>query len=556
MTEPWWRSAVVYQIYPRSFADSNGDGIGDLRGIIDHLDYLEHLGVDVVWLSPIYASPQQDNGYDISDYRRVDPVFGSEQDLDDLIGQLHSRGMRLIMDLVVNHTSSEHEWFRRSRTSRDDPQRDWYIWRPPRPGFVGGEPGAEPNDWTSAFSGPAWTWDAATGEYYLHLFSSGQPDLNWDNPEVRHAVHDMMRWWLRRGIDGFRMDVINFISKDPDALTRDGTVFTGDGPHLHSYLQELRREVFDAVEGGWFTVGEMPGATLAQAQLVTAAERRELDMIFQFEHVQLDHDGSKWQSRPLRWIDLKSSLATWQDGLAERGWNSLYFENHDQPRSVSRWATDGELRERAAKTLATILHLQRGTPFVYQGQELGMTNTILNSRDDLRDIEAVRRYDELAEAGASAEEAMAQIRPMCRDHARTPMQWTAAEGAGFSAPEVEPWLGVNPNHRQINAADQVSRPDSVFGHYQRLIRLRHEHDMVRRGTFHLLEPDHEQLFCFTRTLGEARWLVVANVSDRPAELTAGLRNLVREGCEVVLGTDDQAGRSTTLRPWESFVVAL
>ncbi|MBN9105839.1 MAG: alpha-glucosidase [Propionibacteriaceae bacterium] len=557
MAEPWWQSAVVYQIYPRSFADSNGDGIGDLRGVLDHLDYLQHLGVDVVWLSPIYASPQQDNGYDISDYRRVDPIFGSEDDLDDLIAGLHGRGMRLVMDLVVNHTSSEHEWFQRSRSSRDDPLRDWYLWRPPRPGRVGGTPGAEPNDWTSAFSGPAWTWDEATGEYYLHLFSSGQPDLNWDNPEVRGAVHEMMRWWLRRGIDGFRMDVINFISKDPLALTTDGTPFSGDGPRLHDYLQELRREVFDAVDGAWFTVGEMPGATLTQAQLATAPERRELDMIFQFEHVQLDHNGSKWQPHPVRWADLTRSLAAWQDGLAERGWNSLYFENHDQPRSVSRWASDGELRERAAKTLATILHLQRGTPFIYQGQELGMTNTALASRDDLRDIEAVRHYDELVAAGTPAEEAMSLIRPMCRDHARTPMQWTADDGAGFCIPGVVPWLGINPNHRELNAADQVSRPDSVFGHYRRLIQLRHEHAVVRSGAFHLLEADHEQLFCFTRTLGEECWLVMANVSDRPAELTAGVRDLVREGFEPILGTEGPAaGTPTVLQPWESLVVAL
>ncbi len=370
MPEPtqWWRSAVVYQIYPRSFADSDGDGIGDLGGIEARLDYLAELGVDVLWLSPVYPSPQDDNGYDIADYRDIDPVFGTLESFDALLAAVHERGMKLVMDLVVNHTSDEHPWFEESRSSRDNPKRDWYWWR------------QKPNNWTSAFSGSAWDLDEATGEYYLHLFSRKQPDLNWENPEVREAVYEMMRWWLDRGVDGFRMDVINFISKpeglpdgSPDSrwpIGRDAYIC---GPRIHEFLQEMHREVFEGRDG-LLNVGEMPGVTVDEAVLFTDPERREIDMVFQFEHVNIDQSGSKWNWHPLALRDLKHTLGRWQEGLEKTGWNSLYWNNHDQPRIVSRWGDDGEHRVRAAKLLGTVLHLHRGTPYVYQGEELGMTN--------------------------------------------------------------------------------------------------------------------------------------------------------------------------------------
>jgi oligo-1,6-glucosidase len=390
--EDWWRRAVVYQVYPRSFADSDGDGIGDVRGVIEHLDHLSALGVDVLWLSPIYPSPQDDNGYDISDYEDVDPLFGSLADLDELIARLHERGMKLVMDLVVNHTSDEHPWFVESRRDPASPKRDWYWWRPPRPGHTGGEPGAEPTNWRSFFSGPAWEYDQASGEYYLHLFSRKQPDLNWENPEVRRAVHDMMRRWVDRGVDGFRMDVINLISKAvatdgslPDGPATagtalgDGSAFYVNGPRVHEFLHEMHLEVLAGQN--LITVGETPGATVTDGIAYSDPERREVNMVFTFEHVNLDQvpGGSKWDLAPLRLTDLKANLTAWQEGLGERGWNSLYWDNHDQPRVVSRFGDDGTHRVASAKTLATVLHLLRGTPYVYQGEELGMTNAHFTS---------------------------------------------------------------------------------------------------------------------------------------------------------------------------------
>ncbi|MDR1078625.1 MAG: alpha-glucosidase [Propionibacteriaceae bacterium] len=560
-TPPWWQSAVVYQIYPRSFADSNGDGVGDLPGIVAHLDYLQRLGVDVLWLCPIYRSPQVDNGYDVSDYQDIDPLFGTLDDFDALVAAAHDRGLRIVLDIVVNHTSSLHPWFLDARSSTGSAQRDWYIWRPPRPGFRGGEPGGEPNDWRSFFAGPAWTWDEATGAYYLHLFSAQQPDLNWDNPLVREAVHAMMRWWLDRGVDGFRLDVINLISKDPADLQRDGSPLPDDGPNLHTYLAELRREVFGSHPQACLTVGEMPGATLEQARLVTAPSRRELDMIFQFEHVSLDHRDSKWDAVPLHLPDLKRSLARWQTGLAEQGWNSLYFENHDQPRSVSRWGSaQPQFQARSAKALATVLHLHRGTPYIFQGQELGLTNTVLATRADLRDIEAIRALDELMASGASEEAALAAIRPMCRDNARTPVQWTAGPSAGFCPPGTTPWIAVNPNHVTINEAAQVDDPGSVHSHYRRLIALRHSSDLVRWGDYQPLCLDHPALFAFTRSLNQETWLVLANWSDHPLDLpTAVLPPAAGSAATVVLATDRPAGPTPplkTLGPWDAVILAL
>ncbi|MGO4806375.1 alpha-glucosidase [Arthrobacter sp. 2MCAF15] len=536
----WFQRAVVYQIYPRSFADSNGDGIGDLRGIISKLNYLQKLGVDVVWLSPIYTSPQDDNGYDISDYRNVDPLFGTLEELRELTDGLHARGMKLVMDLVVNHTSDEHPWFVESRSSKENPKRDWYWWRQPREVGAGaqGRTAAEPNNWGSAFSGPAWEFDEASGEYYLHIFSKKQPDLNWENPEVRAAVYEMMNWWLDRGVDGFRMDVINFISKDtslPDGpvadgkLFGDGTPYYIDGPRMHEFLQEMHREVFAGRAGELLTVGEMPGVTVEDAILYTDPARAEVDMVFQFEHVALDQeDGDKWRPKKLLLTELKQTLGRWQDGLAETGWNSLYWGNHDQARAVSRFGDDGQYRELSAKMLAGILHLHRGTPYVYQGEELGMTNMTFGAISDYRDIEVLNHHREATtHLGHTDAEVLAALAPLNRDNARTPVQWDASRHAGFTT--GAPWIAVNPNSNHINAAAQVDDPDSVFSFYRKVIALRHAEPVVSHGTFTMLLPDDPHVYAFTRALADgasadgtatAELLVVGNFSgdERGVEL--------------------------------------
>ncbi|MCC6496295.1 MAG: alpha-glucosidase [Propionibacteriaceae bacterium] len=556
---PWWQSAVVYQIYPRSFADSNGDGVGDLPGIVAHLDHLSALGVDVVWLSPVYRSPMDDNGYDISDYTDVDPLFGSLADIDALIAGLHERGMKLVMDLVVNHTSDEHPWFVESRDV-SSPKRDWYIWRPARAGHEPGTPGAEPTNWGSFFSGPGWQFDPASGQYYLHLFSAKQPDLNWENPAVRQAVYEMMRWWLDRGVDGFRMDVINLISKTypladgpvngPGGLCYDPSLVV-EGPRLHEFLREMNREV-GITERELFTVGEMILVNVEQARSHTAAEAGELGMVFTFEHVNLDQLGVKWDLKPLHLPELKANLAQWQYGLAEEGWNSLYFENHDQPRSVSRFGDDSqEFRVTSAKTLATTMHLLKGTPYVYQGQELGMTNAGFTAIEQYNDLESLRFHAEAVSGGADPEELMAAIAFKSRDNARTPMQWDAGPNAGFG--QGEPWLRVNPNHVEINAAAAIADPGSVFHHYRRLIELRHQLEVVRQGRFDLLLPEEVRLFCYTRTLGAEVLLVVANWSPEPAALPlADLPSL--DGAEVLLGT--HAATGAELAGWESRIYRL
>jgi oligo-1,6-glucosidase len=546
MSEPWWKRAVVYQVYPRSFADSDGDGIGDLGGIAARLDHLQWLGVDVLWLSPIYPSPQDDNGYDISDYRGVDPVFGSLAGFDALLADVHARGMRLIMDLVVNHTSDEHAWFAESRSSRDSPKRDWYVWRP------------APNNWRSAFSGPAWAYDEATGEYYLHLFSRRQPDLNWENPEVRHAVYEMMRWWLDRGVDGFRMDVINLISKTPGLPdgAEGGPWGAGAehyvcGPRIHEFLQEMHREVFDGREG-LVNVGEMPGVTLEHARLFTDPERRELDMVFQFEHVDLDHGpGGKWDWRHLDLRDLKRSFGRWQEGLAERGWNSLYWNNHDQPRVVSRWGDDGAHRVRSAKLLGTLLHLHRGTPYVYQGEEIGMTNVPFGGIADFRDIETLNHYAEAIAAGADAQALLPALRRMSRDNARTPMQWDATEHAGFTA--GTPWIAVNPNHGEVNVEAALADPGSVLHHYRRLIELRHTEAAVALGDFTMLLSDDERVYAFLRRHEGVELLVVANVSGEPASAAAVPDADAWAAAELLVTNVAAPARGLELEPWEARV---
>jgi oligo-1,6-glucosidase len=563
-----WRRWVVYQIYPRSFADASGDGIGDLQGVLSRVDYLHRLGVDVVWLSPVFRSPMDDNGYDISDYQDIDPLFGSLADIDELIKELHQRNMKLVMDLVVNHTSDEHAWFRESRSSRESPKRDWYWWRDPRPGTVPGTPGAEPTNWESYFSGPVWTWDEKTGQYYLHLFSAKQPDLNWENPEVRQAVYAMMRWWLDRGVDGFRMDVINMISKDtslPDTTPRPGSpygpgnrFFIG-GPRNHEFLQEMYREVFAGRDARVLTVGEMPGVTIEDGIRFTDPARPELDMVFQFQHVSLDIGTNKFDPVRLELPKLKASMAAWQNGLAERGWNSLYFGNHDQPRSLSRFGDDSPAhRVAAAKTLATVLHLHRGTPFVYQGDELGMANSPFTVISDYRDIEALRFYAEATERGDDLAVLLLAMAKMSRDQARTPVQWDASPGAGFTA--GTPWLAINPDHVTVNAAAEVDDPDSVFAHYRRLITLRHEDPVVTEGDFELLLPGHPKIWAFLRRAappaGDAELLVVANFSAELVSVSlpldrgwADARVLVPSHCEG----PSQPPPELTLRPWESAV---
>ncbi|MGW8887224.1 glycoside hydrolase family 13 protein [Streptomyces sp. NPDC055749] len=561
----WWKSAVVYQIYPRSFADSDADGIGDLQGIIERLDHLSQLGVDVLWLSPVCPSPHDDNGYDISDYQDIDPLFGTLEDFDRLVAAVHERDMKLIMDLVVNHTSDEHPWFTESRDGgRSGSKRDWYIWRPAREGMEPGAPGAEPNNWGSWFSGSAWEYDEASREYYLHVFSRKQPDLNWENPEVRHAVHAMMRWWLARGIDGFRMDVINFVSKDPalpDGLIPEGARFgKGDpyyicGPRIHEYLAEMHREVFADNPRRLLAVGEMPGVTVEEARLFTDPARRELDMVFQFEHVGLDHGpGGKFDPRPLRLTDLKASLGRWQVGLADTGWNSLYWSNHDQPRAVSRFGDDSPAhRARSATMLATVLHMHRGTPYVYQGEELGMVNSPFASIEDFRDIESLNHYRERLDAGADEAEILSALRAVGRDNARTPVQWDTTEHAGFTT--GTPWITVNPDYHTVNAEAQLADSGSVFHYYRRLIAIRHSESAVVHGDFHLLHPDDEQVYAFTRQEAETgtELLVVANFTgDRVVvelpEVWAGTEVLIAN----VEATEPLTARHT-LQPREARV---
>ncbi|SDP41641.1 oligo-1,6-glucosidase [Pedococcus dokdonensis] len=567
--DQWFREAVVYQIYPRSFQDSDGDGIGDVPGIIRRLDYLQQLGVDVLWLSPIYTSPQDDNGYDIADYQDIDPTFGTLADVDELVEQAHARGIRIVMDLVVNHTSDEHPWFVESRSSKDNPKRDWYWWRPARDGYTAGEVGAEPTNWESFFSGPAWELDEKTGDYYLHLFSRKQPDLNWENPEVREAVYEMMRWWLDRGVDGFRMDVINMISKvtslpDGEPLPAtpqlgDGTPHFLNGPRIHEFLQEMHRAVFEGRPEKLLTVGEMPGVTVEDAILYTDPERHEVDMVFQFEHVGLDIGAHKWDRSRVDLRDLKASLGRWQEALAEVGWNSLYWNNHDQPRAVSRFGSDApEHRVASAKLLGTVLHLHRGTPYVYQGEELGMTNVPFATADDFLDIESVNYYRLASGAGGNVEEILANLRLGSRDNARSPMQWDDSANAGFTT--GQPWAPANPNYPEINAAAAVADDDSVFHHYRRLIELRHTEPAVAHGDFRLLAPDHRALYAFTRSHDGTDLLVLANFGTDELDLTGPeLADAIDvtgwDSSTLLLGNlDDPASPTAPLRAWEARIL--
>lgn len=515
MQKTGWKESVVYQIYPRSFKDSNGDGIGDLRGILSKLDYLQELGVDVIWLSPVYQSPNEDNGYDISDYEKIMDEFGTMDDWKELLSGLHDQGMKLIMDLVVNHTSSEHQWFQASRESTDNPYRDYYFWRP-------GKDGREPNNWSSVFGGSAWQWDEQTQQFYLHIFGAGQPDLNWDNPKLRDEIFAMMRRWLDRGIDGFRMDVINFISKaeglpnaSGDGQYEWGGAYFMNGPHIHDYLQEMNQKVLSQYDQ-IMSVGEMPGVTPEEALLYVGEDRHELNMVFQFEHMELDQNGAKWNIKPWSLADLKQVMGKWQQTLQGKGWNSLYLNNHDQPRMVSRFGDEGRYRVESAKLLATFLHTLQGTPFIYQGEELGMTNVKFQKIDDYRDIETLHWYKEAIASGWKKEDALHAIHAKGRDNARTPVQWNDSDHAGFTS--GTPWIEVNSNYPEINAEKERRDPNSVLNYYKSLIALRKQNPIMIYGDYQPLLEEHEQVYAYVRHWENQRWLVLLNFSQESADV--------------------------------------
>ncbi len=558
MKKAWWKESVVYQIYPRSFKDSNGDGIGDLRGIIEKLDYLKFLGVDVLWLCPIYKSPNCDNGYDISDYKDIMDEFGTMEDFDELLFEAHKRGLKILMDLVVNHTSDEHIWFINSRKSKDNEYRDYYIWRK-------GKDGKEPNNWGSSFSGSAWEYDEATDMYYLHCFAKKQPDLNWENEKVRKEVQDIVKWWLDKGIDGFRMDVINMISKDqrfPDGIVPEGGLY-GDmspyvmnGPRVHEYLKELNEKVLSKYD--IMTVGETPCVTPEIAIDYVGEDRNELNMVFSFEHMDIDKDVINLTKKPLDLVELKKIMSKWQKGMSDRGWNSLYWNNHDQPRVVSRFGNDTEYWDKSAKMLATCLHMQQGTPYIYQGEEIGMTNVRFQDIEDYRDIAVINGYnEEVIIKGRSHEQYMQYIYDFSRDNARTPMQWDDSDNGGFTT--GKPWIKVNPNYTKINVAKQIGDKDSILNYYRRLIKLRKENEIIIYGDFELILPDDKNIFSYTRKLNDEMLLVICNFTSNnvefslPDNINYVDKNLLISNYDVA---NDDNIENFELRPYESRVYLL
>ncbi|NUW74692.1 alpha-glucosidase [Vibrio mediterranei] len=507
MEKRWWHNSVVYQIYPRSFCDSNGDGIGDLNGIRSKLDYLTELGVDVIWLSPVYQSPMDDNGYDISDYQAIAPEFGTMEDMDALLAEAKERGIKIVMDLVVNHTSDEHEWFKRACESKTSPYRDYYVWRDAKPD------GSAPSDMGSIFGGSAWEWHEPTQQYYLHLFSKKQPDLNWESPKVHDEVHKMMNWWIDRGIGGFRLDVIDLIGKEID------NGITGNGPRLHPLLKQMNNATFG--DKDLLTVGETWDATPEIAKLYSAEDREELSMVFQFEHITLTWtNGDKWKPAPLDLKAFKQVLTKWQLELKETGWNSLFWNNHDLPRAVSKYGNDGQYRVKSAKMLATVLHCLKGTPYIYQGEEIGMTNVKFDNLEQYKDIETLNFYKVRTEAGVSHEEMMAALAENSRDNARTPMQWSNEANAGFST--AEPWIEVNPNYTAVNAKLDRASNESIYEYYKALIGLRREFEAVIYGDFIPLLEEHDKVFAYLRQHGEQTLLVVANFSDESVDVDLGI----------------------------------
>ena len=553
MEKKWWKESVVYQIYPKSFKDSNGDGIGDIKGIIEKLDYLKELGVNVLWISPMLESPQDDNGYDISDYRRIYEDYGTMEDYEEMLSEAHKRDIKVLMDLVVNHTSDEHNWFIESRKSKDNPYRDYYIWKAP----VNGK---EPNNWGGVFGGSAWEYDEKTQMYYLHLFSKKQPDLNWENEKVRREVYDMMTFWCEKGIDGFRMDVISMISKNqafPDGEVKNGLYgdfnpYCVHGPRIHEFLQEMNKEVLSRYD--IMTVGETSGVTIEEAQKYAGEDRNELNMVFQFEHVEdACGDHGKWTTAKFNFRDFKKTMIKWQEELQGKAWSSLFLGNHDQPRSVSRFGNDNPAyRETSAKMLATCLHMMQGTPYVYQGEELGMTNAYFDKLEDYRDIESINFFTELTEAGIMTPEYMMKCLMLrSRDNARTPMQWNDSAQGGFTS--GEPWIRINSNYKEINAAQQLGDPASVFHYYQKLIRLRKEKEIIVYGSFEALCRDDDKIFAYTRKLDQKKLLTVCNFSNQDAEMEipeefAGAQCLITNLGRTVFD------RNFVLRPYEAFVL--
>ena len=549
----WWKEAVVYQIYPRSFQDTTGNGLGDLKGITKRLDYLKELGINVVWLSPCYKSPNDDNGYDISDYRDIMDEFGTMKDWEEMLKGMHERGIKLVMDLVVNHSSDEHQWFKESRSSRDNPKRDYYIWRD-------GKNGGPPNNWTSFFSGPAWEYDEHTGQYYLHLFSKKQPDLNWDNPKLRDEVFDMMKFWFDKGVDGFRMDVISLISKVPGLPDgKPGDLIVGgenysNGPHVHEYLQEMNRKVLSKYD--CLTVGECPGVTVEEAQKYTNLDGSELNMVFQFDLMGVDAGpGTKFNLVPFDLVKFKKIQTHWQKGLEGRAWNSNYLSNHDQPRPVSRFGNDStnELRKLSAKMLGTMNHTLQGTPYIYQGEELGMTNVPFESIDEFQDLEILNFWREtVLTGGMSKEDAMKGFLAKGRDNARTPMQWDASPNAGFTT--GKPWLKVNPNYKTINAEESMKDPDSVFHYYQKLIQLRHQYDIIVYGTYEEYYPEDKNLYVYSRHLGSQTLFVALNFSNEIQKLQIPSQ-LNLSGSKLLISnySNKESEIPTQLRPYEAIV---
>ncbi|MBN1066481.1 alpha-glucosidase [Clostridium botulinum] len=547
MKTNWWKESVVYQIYPRSFKDSNGDGIGDIRGIIEKLDYLRELGIDVIWLSPVYKSPNDDNGYDISDYKDIMTEFGTMNDFDELLKSAHEKGIKIMMDLVINHTSDEHKWFVESRKSENNKYRDYYVWKK-------GKDGQPPNNWTSCFSGSAWQYDEETDMYYLHLFSKKQPDLNWENPELRSDVYSMMQWWLGKGIDGFRMDVINFISKNqefPDGVNGDFSKYSMNGPRIHEFLEEINEKVLSGKN--LITVGEMPGVSVEEAKLYTGEDRNELNMVFQFEHTDLGNGKyGKWHKNSFKLTDLKKIMTKWQKGLENEGWNSLYWNNHDQPRVVSRFGNDKKYWKESAKMLATCLHMMKGTPYIYQGEEIGMTNVTFRDLNDYKDIEIINAYNDLVvKNGRSHDEMMEGIHDRGRDNARTPMQWNSSVNAGFTT--GTPWIKVNPNYNEINAESQINDKDSIFNYYKELIKIRKDNEIIVYGNYDLILEDSEEIYAYVRTLNEEQLLVICNFSSNTSEFKLP-NNIKLKYKKLLIANYDECKEETleniSLRPYE------
>jgi trehalose-6-phosphate hydrolase len=555
MEQPWWKKAVVYQIYPKSFKDTNGDGIGDLEGIIEKLDYLKKLGIDVIWLTPVYPSPQRDNGYDISDYYAIDETYGTMEIFEQLLIEAHARNIKIMMDIVVNHTSTAHRWFIESASSKDNPYRDYYIWRDPKDG-------KEPNNWVSKFGGPAWQYDEKTGQYYLHLFDVTQADLNWENEKVREAVYTMMKFWLEKGVDGFRLDVINLISKNQDFPDDDGSVppgdgrkFYTDGPRIHEFLHEMNEKVFSKYNA--MTVGEMSSTTIENSIRYTNPASRELDMVFQFHHLKVDYEnGDKWTAADFDFLALKKILSTWQTRMHKGGgWNALFWCNHDQPRIVSRYGDDGKYRVESAKMLATVIHMMQGTPYIYQGEEIGMTNAHFDRIEQYRDVESLNMYNILQSRGKSHAEIMEILMRKSRDNSRTPMQWDSTKNSGFT--EGTPWIAVASNYPDINVEKALKDPNSVFYHYQKLIQLRKTYDVITDGDFQLLLPDHPRIFAYLRTSEDGKLLVVNNFYGEPVQFE--LPGTLDGVAEILISNYPDSPldfHSFTLRPYESVVYFL